>query len=730
MQKSRSKGYTREMKRPILPKASCLPLTLAAWLLGCATAAGQPALLPGSETRYQLSDKIEVDRADSGVERALEQARSQAAAGQWNEAIDAYTRVLEGSGNKLLAVTDRRFVSARDYVQMQIAALPPEGRAAYRQRVDPLARKWYLEGVEARDRRRLRQVVEHALMSSWGDNALLALGEIALESGDYASARAYWERIVPYEPPPGQPRSWLAVPDTDLDLAAVRARLVLTSILEGSTARAKDELAALTKLHPTARGRIGGTEKNYVEALSALLAESGTWPPVPRDPDWPTFAGSPQRNRAAEPADDVGQVAWRVKLPRAPTPDAAMFGPVPPRRVADDRAAPLSYHPIVVGNVVLVAAQTEILAFDLQTGKPTWQHDSPTIYRDELDPASLAALNPPSALDLPRFTLTARNGLLLARMGTAAGGRREEAAVGLRLSSVVGLDLRSEGSAQFRPIVAEAGWTFEGTPVSDGSCFYVAMRRHEIQAQLYVGCFDCETGRQRWRQFVCGADTPAGSRFAENANNLLTLDRDAVYYNTNAGAVAALATADGRPLWTTLYPRVTTGDVLRPPLHRGRDLVPCLYDRGTLYVAPADSRRVLAIDAATGQILWETDRDLDDAVHLLGVCDDTLIAAGDRLYWIEVAGADRRKVKYTWPDAPSSEARLGHGRGVLAGNTLWWPTRERLILFDGRTGAVKKDLDLTRHNVRGGNLVLVPGRLLIAGGEELTAFQTPPKEQR
>ena len=38
--------------------------------------------------------------------------------------------------------------------------------------------------------------------------------------------------------------------------------------------------------------------------------------------------------------------------------------------------------------------------------------------------------------------------------------------------------------------------------------------------------------------------------------------------------------------------------------HWQRDLNPCLFDHGRLYVAPADSPRVYALDAATGQILW------------------------------------------------------------------------------------------------------------------------------
>ena len=65
----------------------------------------------------------------------------------------------------------------------------------------------------------------------------------ALESGDPAAARAYWEQLLPFSPPADTPRTWLGVPDTEIDLASIRARLVMASIFEGAAVRAKDELA-------------------------------------------------------------------------------------------------------------------------------------------------------------------------------------------------------------------------------------------------------------------------------------------------------------------------------------------------------------------------------------------------------------------------------------------------------------------------------------------------------
>ena len=101
-------------------------------------------------------------------------------------------------------------------------------------------------------------MADEFFLSSWGDEACFALGEIALEQGDFEQARWCWERISPeLRTPAGLPlwraalksgeslakgkgetasgvqgaAAWLAYPDTDLNLADVRARLVLASIM-------------------------------------------------------------------------------------------------------------------------------------------------------------------------------------------------------------------------------------------------------------------------------------------------------------------------------------------------------------------------------------------------------------------------------------------------------------------------------------------------------------------
>jgi outer membrane protein assembly factor BamB len=664
----------------------------------------------------------------------LERAKACLAEHQWDDAVETLRQVMENAEGKLLAVTTWRYVSLSDACQMRLAALPPEALTLYRRRVDPVAEKWYEEGIAGRDAKLLNNVVQQAFASTWGDKALMALGEIRLEEGDFSAARWCWERILPVKAPPGEVNTWPGYPDSTLDPAAVRARLVLVSILEGSPSRAREELSEFVRLHGDARGRLGGREVVYSAALAELLNQSALWPKAKPGPDWPTFAGSPARNAIAPELIDVAGVQWRARL-RQPTPPL----PAPPEphssAVADNLAAPLAFHPAISQGRVFAADQAEIFAFRTDTGQPAWGDGGASIYRDPQTgaPAEATVAMPGlgEALGTPRFTLTIADGRLYARMGLPITNPSQQPGVSIAAGCIVCLDLRAEGKLLWR-VPAEEGWAFDGTPVVAGARLFAVMRRSDIRPQAHVACFDATTGRMRWRQFVCAAETPARGALAECTHTLLTLAGGTIFVNTNLGAVASLAVEDGRINWLSLYPRVRSGNLLRMDAHWQRDLNPCLFDHGRLYVAPADSPRIYAFDAATGQILWPGRHDdrpveapvqdpLDDVVHLLGVSGDCLIASGHKLYWIDIAGPRAGNIVHVWPEG---EDKLGYGRGLLAGPYVLWPTREKIYVFHQQTARLKKEIELAPLGVRGGNLLVADGRLLIATSSELIVLGT------
>jgi hypothetical protein len=228
---------------------------------------------------------------------------------------------------------------------------------------------------------------------------------------------------------------------------------------------------------------------------------------------------------------------------------------------------------------------------------------------------------------------------------------------------------------------------------------------------------------------ICAAESPARASADEITHNLLTLVEETLYLNTNLGAVASLSAEDGRIHWISTYPRSKEGD---DKAHLFRDLNPCLYHRGTLYVAPTDTPQVFALDALTGLVRWATaPKPTSNVVHLLGVAEGSLIASGRSLWWLD---AETGKFVIAFPDSANPSQAQPFGRGLLMGDLVVWPTRQELYVFDQQqspaTGANARPT-MPREPIRiadydnrlsGGNLVATGQYILLATADKLWAF--------
>jgi outer membrane protein assembly factor BamB len=197
-------------------------------------------------------------------------------------------------------------------------------------------------------------------------------------------------------------------------------------------------------------------------------------------------------------------------------------------------------------------------------------------------------------------------------------------------------------------------------------------------------------GRQVWRTRLASAAEIGAGDLDQLTHLLVTLDGGRLYLNSSAGFVAAVAAETGRLQWLVKYPRATVhaGDPDRTEDHLFRDLVPCLAYKDLVIAAPTDCDRVFALEAATGQLAWSLPAGAaDDIVHLLGAKNDVLLASGDRLYWIDT---NTGRLLTQFPPgslgaaAQAAASPRGQGRGVLAGNQLWFPTRESIFVFELR----------------------------------------------
>lgn len=749
---------------------------------------------------------MQLREADASTQAHIERIEAFLADEQWDEAVETLRRLAAEHGDELIAVKDspdarddpkrpfgtQRYIPLRQWCHARLAVWSQSAPAAlelYRSQVDPLVRPWLTKGAAERDEALLQRIVNEFFCSSHGDDALLALGDIALERGAPAQARACFEQISPElragefetatddkkqplvsagrplwnehrrEPQleldklrakPSRSSAVLAFPDTDLNLADVRARLALCSILEGSPARAEFELSTLKQLHAAATGVLAGKPVKLHDALSALLAESRAWPTKKASTDWPTFAGNFDRNRIAATAVDIGgQPEWSIPLGLRMVFNADALAEVnASSRVAETGNGLLIVYPIVVGKTlffcdVAPAKQardfphwvTRLRAYDLHTGKPAWP-SSQGLEEDASEVVDYGVVQQSrpfpvefsdrSRWGVPRLTLSSYKNYVFARMGSPVTLQVDEEIRSEGRSSLVAIDIAEQGKLLWEPIEAEGEFAFEGPPVCDGTSLYIAMRRSLAQPQAHVACFDLKTGEPRWRTWVCAAESPSLGRTEEVTHNLLTLDGGTLYFNSNLGCVAALNCADGKIAWLTRYQRANLDAVVtaEPATNFQRDVNPCVLWNGLLYAAPSDCRDLLCIEAATGQLQWS--QPAGDIVHLLGVGGGNLIASGQRLAWFDAETGD---IVARYPQARRGDPQ-GIGRGTLAGDVVYWPTESAVYVFDQRTAReTRQPIELNRRDATGGNLLVSGERLLITTPDKIIAFTADEKAE-
>ncbi len=762
---------------------------------GIATVALLALVFHSAGVRAQRpSQPVELELASNATRIHLERFSRFIAAEQWGEAVDTLSSLLESPSGELVLLDGQandfaQYVPIREFCHRQLVRLArdaPAALAAYRLRVDPLAKRWLEEGIAARDEQSLSRVVQQLYASRYTDQALQELGDLAMERGRFQQARTHWRQITPFaltpasatDIPGARPdrslwlgvkdipaevedarlKAWLTAPrdttrrlvypDSELRPADILARLVLASIMESSFDRAELELRVLRLLYPKAPGRLAGRSGEWAELLSGLLESGRGWRNAAGDDQWAQFAGALSRTSTASQQADPGmQALWSAQLDVETAEEEAFAAGR--QRAGESVNRLYSVHPLVLGDRVYVPQKNSVHSYHLPTGGPGFStsvdnRGDDAIYRHHTNSQTLTGL---MTFGVPRHTLSSHKNFLFARVGspyTCWPQGREEPLKQEQWGAIVGLDLASQGKLMpgfpLRP--DDANWAFDGVPVCDGARLFVAMRhRDPARVELYVACFETATGRRKWRTRLAARD-PYGDGFAgEISHTLLTLDNGRLFVNSNMGAIASLRIDGGEVDWITTYPRQQPRpvDIDKSDRHFFRDLNPCVTWRGLVFAAPADCDRVFAVEQSTGRMVWTLRPGMaTDATHILGVADDTLLLGGDALYWIDAA---RGRMMCQFPrslrrgDGFALHESRGQGRGVLAAGNIYFPTEKNILVFKQQPIAVeggwsptapRAPISLANRGLVGGNLIVAGQFLLIAGHDRFYAFSTTP----
>jgi outer membrane protein assembly factor BamB len=669
--------------------------------------------------------------------RRLAAADKLAADKRWAEAIEEYQRLLHDVGEDLVPldlVEKRQSIQARRLCHLRLASLPAEALALYRKQVDTQARKWLRQAQKDHVVGPLHRIVDETFCSTVGGQALELLGDLAFEKGDFDEALIWWRMIATPAGVPGTTEDRaaqamsLVFPDPAPDLVArVRAKQIVARLFHDDWHGLDEELAAYRKLHGKATGDLAGQNGPYAATLQKLLAQAKKDGPYSDDSLWTTFGGTPARNLILPRMPDArlweDGPTWSVRLPSLRDD----LDPDELNRVLTpaERARRLAFHPLVVGDQVLIADARSVTAYHLFTGTLRFRFD----LADELMPGldKLPSSQPPDV----RYTLSASRDCVYARLGA---GKEEETSsylVCLEVKAARNKKGHKRWHVKANPGGKEAA-AFEGAPlVHQGQVYTVLSRVAGARMRTDVVCYDAETGKQRWRQEVCEARFPEKGPeiFPRRQHELLTLAGNRVVYCSQTGAIVALDAFSGKCVWAVRYPgrEGKLSDEEPSP----RDLAPYVYAAGRVYAAPRDIDRILCLDPGSGSILWE--RESIEVVQLLGVAHGRLIfttpqgiRAIDALSGSDTGG---------WLQ-PEVGKLPGMGRGCLAGEWVLWPTQDlklpwrALHVDDGRQEKGEEayyPIDLRR--IQPGNLALGSGCLVVAGAEELFVYVAPERRR-
>lgn len=466
---------------------------------------------------------------------------------------------------------------------------------------------------------------------------------------------------------------------------------------------------------------------------------------------WPTFAGNSLRNGDCEQKASgsqfqelAGWPTWTRVLQRQTGSTDRNPASKPP--VAENTLGLVSYHPAVHDERIYLHELTRILAFDLKSGKP-WPPTDPEM--PVFDSGMTSANFLPFGYSLmggPRGTLTVDNGVLYARMGPPVTGwfGRAPGNSNSSLSYIVALELDRQGSMHHGFPVRLDGINypsteFEGCPAVCSDLLIVAAgMRDNVNLRRSVLAIERDSGVIRWRSPVLASGTVSGSEQASLiSHQLVTCAGGRVFVNTNLGAIACIDQLGGQILWLARYrrsPPASERQYAQADRYRYRDLSPCMVVGTQLICAPQDCGEIFSLDAVTGELIWSTDfESVDDATQLLGCYDNSVVVAGDRIYWLDrITG----RMLAAFPAGTTSEAAgalpspRGYGRGLLCGNSVYWPTQHEIFVFDAdQSGKSRDDNPLIRKRIRldirgaeGGNLLLLPNGIAIAGANRLFVF--------
>src|SRR5579862_3296038 len=541
---------------------------------------------------YTLNVVEESDRANALVEAGLKKE----ADGQYREALKLYQTVIERFPNELYRVSEYGvFVPVSQYCQRRILNFPASDLAFYRTLYDARAKEAFEQARRKNSLGGLAEIADTMLATSYGDNALLELGNAALDAGNFLEALEYFTTLRDcYHD------SECRTPELEIKIAYCekllndkpRASAILPT--KNKSALSPDELERLQKIVATA-----APEK------AKLHSQQASAPQISAD-DYTAFPPPEDSMALKEPV-------WSALLPGSRR-DFFVFT-----------------QPVVAENNLLYRHKNIVYCRSLLNGELRWSNDL----------GGRVAWQNWQERQYSEEDILVQDGMVFTPIYK----------VGPSLAALDGVTGQLRWA--YGPLAAssdeESHMRFEAAPAGGNRSVFSGYVLDNIEGDTHtdseygVMAFESATGRVRWRASLCRlAPGKFMGGFVENRRNRIRsfsspplYHEGTLYYNTNAGALAALDSRSGRIKWLMRYPYFPdVHDATRvfgrlTPLHGGLEFVqphdpmfwlnqrPLMVGE-KLYIAPVDTPFLFCLDRRTGKVLWSKPKLGPGFTYLLG----------------------------------------------------------------------------------------------------------------
>ncbi|MCE9529879.1 MAG: PQQ-binding-like beta-propeller repeat protein [Planctomycetes bacterium] len=555
--------------------------------------------LSSEKNFYTLNVLEEDSRANALVEAGLKK-ESEA---QYREALKIYQQIIEKYPLSFYRVSEHGvFVPVGQYCQRRILQFPPTDLAFYRTLYDAAAKEAFENARRQYSMLGMADIAEKMLATSYGARAMLELGNAALDAGHFLSALEHFTTVRDL------------FPDADLRTPELALKIALCEKMLGNDKSPATVGKSKSTIPAEQLAQLDDIVKSAKVTLPPFHSQLASTSQVAAD-DYTLFPPSQDPMALKEPV-------WRNSLPGT---RLDFF---------------VTTQPVVTRESVIYRHKNVVYCRSLLNGEARWTSDigGRSNWQDW------------DERQYPQEDVLVQDGIVFTAINKSG-------------PSLVALDeVTGQMKWAFGPMVAsneeEARMRFETAPAGGPRTVYSGYVLDNIEGETHtdseygVIAFDSRSGRQLWRTPLCRlAPGKFSGGNAENRRNRIRsftspplYHQGTLYYNTNAGTMAAIDCLSGRVKWLMRYPYY-------PEIHDatrvfGRGGGPVQYTRilfrphnpmlwynqrpmldgERLFVLPVDSNSIYCVDRRTGKVNWTSERTGHSSAYMLGLTKDKQLA--------------------------------------------------------------------------------------------------------